>query len=268
MPLNRNVKSRILDEVVDNPGTSKEVLCEKFNLTAYRLKRVFGHISRELCDGKLVCDSVRGVWLVSMAGDRCQGVIWQGADHGGYRQCAAGPDFDDRCCYEHSECESAAMVAFLRLVGHLTGPRDPSAMSMSALGLARVESLAEELNLIRPKTRKDELNRVKLSQMLSVAKKMILWKQMIRDQARNEIPPEFMRRHRESSVNPFEFSLRKHFILLEITPNAAKEEVLKAWKRMARRYHPDVEGGGDEEMMKAVNRAKELIFRLRRWDQP
>ena len=38
-----------------------------------------------------------------------------------------------------------------------------------------------------------------------------------------------------------------------------------AWKRLAKRCHPDREGG-DEEKMKAVNLAKERIFRLRRWD--
>ena len=79
------------------------------------------------------------------------------------------------------------------------------------------------------------------------------------------IPPEFEERHRRSSINTYEYSLKKYFILLEVSESASRDDVLKAWRKMARRYHPDAEGG-DEEMMKHVNLAKERIFRLRRWD--
>ena len=79
------------------------------------------------------------------------------------------------------------------------------------------------------------------------------------------IPPEFFERHRRSSGNTFDYALKKHFLVLEVASDATRQQVLNAWRRLARRHHPDA-AGGDEERMKAINLAKERIFRIKRWD--
>jgi DnaJ-domain-containing protein 1 len=81
------------------------------------------------------------------------------------------------------------------------------------------------------------------------------------------LPPEFAARHRQSSINPFEYGLKKHFDTLGISSEAKRDDVLKAWRRLARKYHPDAKRGS-EEKMKAINLAKERIFRIRKWDVP
>lgn len=86
-----------------------------------------------------------------------------------------------------------------------------------------------------------------------------------RHRTEQRIPPEFFDRNRTASSRPMEFSFKRYFIVLEVSPKATKEEVLRAWRKLARQHHPDVEGG-DEEKMKEVNDAKDRIFRIRRWD--
>jgi DnaJ-class molecular chaperone len=105
-------------------------------------------------------------------------------------------------------------------------------------------------------------------QIFASAYNTIKWKRRKRREYSDfRIPPEFAQRHRESSINPFEFSLKKLFALLDIAPTATRDETLKAWKRLARLYHPDSFGGiGNEEKMKELNLAKERIFKIRRWD--
>jgi DnaJ-domain-containing protein 1 len=147
------------------------------------------------------------------------------------------------------------------------GPAEPSSRSLSLLTLLELEELVLTLQRIAPMSRKDQGTKRKLLSMLVAARATRRWKEEMwrRRMEERRIPPEFEERHRRSSINTYEYSLKKHFVVLEVMETASREEVLKAWRRLARRYHPDAEGG-DEEMMKTVNLAKERIFRLRRWD--
>lgn len=263
MSLERDIHRIILA----NPGTSRMSLRHRFDLSDYRLNRVFRHIQRRLTDSVLLSDATNGVWIVAVDPSRCSGMDWVGVARGGYRQCGSPPKFSDGRCYEHSECENPEMVAFLRMVAYVAGPAEPTAYGLCPLGQVRVEELLERLYRIIPMTRKDMLQKVRLLKIIRAALATLRWRELRRRRADREnwIPPEFWERHRRSSVNPFEFSLKKHFQVLDVPVDAEREEVLKAWKSLCRRYHPDV-AGGDEERMKQINLAKERIFRIRRWN--
>lgn len=260
------LKEELLSMVREQPGISRSSLCNVFGLTDYRLNRVFRQIERELSGNTIVHHPTRGVWIVEMDPDRCLGMDWLGREAGGYRQCSHAPRFRDGCCYEHSQCENPEIVAFSRKLSYLVGPAEPSAHNLCQLNLAQVEGLSDTLDAISPMTRKDAVSKIKYQQILSAALAMLRWRlQQRRANTDNWIPPEFRERHGRSSVNPFEYSLKKHFAILEVPTDAEKEEVVKAWKRLCRRFHPDVDGG-DEDRMKQINLAKERIFRIRRWD--
>ena len=252
--------------VLEVPGISRRSLREQFGLSDYRLNRVFRHLERDFTGQTIVHHPERGVWLVKVNSDQCPGMNWVGASSGGYRQCPNHGDFDDGCCYEHSECENPEMVAFVRKLAYLVGPAEPTPYNLAQLTLAEVQGLADTLTNIVPLTRKDAVNKEKLRRVITSARAMVRWRHWRRRaQEDNWIPPEFRDRHGRSSVNPFEYSLKQHFQVLEVSIDAERGEVLKAWKRLCRKYHPDVEGG-DEDKMKQINRAKERIFRIRRWD--
>lgn len=262
-----NLNQRVLRVIIEKPGTRREVLTRMFELSDYRLNRVLRHIERELGDRRLVSHPENGVWIVEIEGTGCLGVEWLGRESGGYVQCDKEPAFPDGRCYIHSTWESGEMVAFQRLLAHLAGPADPSPYTLSQLALHEVEDLIGVLTHINPATRLDAENKLRFLKILRAARRVLAWKDQMR-QRRSEgwIPPEFQARHRASSINTFEYSLKKHFVVLEIAVDSTREQVLKAWKRLARKYHPDVGGGGDEERMKAINAAKERIFKIRRWD--
>ncbi|MBM3300368.1 MAG: J domain-containing protein, partial [Deltaproteobacteria bacterium] len=194
------------------------------------------------------------------------GMNWMGGvEEGGYRQCGSPPAFPDGRCYEHSEYESLDMVAFLRTLCSVSGPREPTPRSLCQIGLVRVEELLNTLRGISPATRKDFVTKQKLLEILRVAWAILRSRERrARIDRENWIPPEFWARHRRSSMSPFEFSLKKHFQELEVAVDATREEVLKAWKKLCLKFHPDL-AGGDEERMKRINLAKDRIFRIRRW---
>lgn len=261
-----NLQHRVLKIILEQPGTSKKGIARLFDLSSYRLHRVFRHIERELEGRTLVHSDVNGVWVVEMDPEKCMGTLWRGSLEGGYGQCSKDPEFLDRRCYEHSECQNPAMVAFKRKVDYLTGPAESTAFHLSHLTMEIVENLIQSLQKIAPLTLRDHLEKTKFLGMLEAALKILRWKDLMRQRrSRDRIPPEFFERHRRSSGNTFEYSLNKLFLVLEVTSDATRQQVLKAWRTLARRYHPDAVGG-DEERMKAINLAKERIFRIKRWD--
>jgi hypothetical protein len=261
-----NLQERVLKTILERPGSSEEEIARSFDLSSYRLHRVFRHIDRDLQGQTLVHHDKNGVWVVEMNSEKCMGTLWSGSVEEGYRQCAGNPEFADRRCYEHSDCQNPEMVAFKRKLGYLVGPADPTAFHLSQLSLAIVENLIEVLNPIGPLTLRDEFEKKKLLRLLEAALRTLRWKDQMRHRrSRDRIPPEFFERHRGSSGNTYEYSLKKHFIVLEVATDATRQQVLNAWRRLARRHHPDTPGG-DEERMKAINLAKEKIFRIRRWD--
>lgn len=237
-----------------------------FDLSDYRLNRVFRHLERDFTGKTIVHHPDHGVWLVDLDSERCSGMNWTGAGAGGYQQCVKPGELADGCCYEHSQCENPEMVAFLRKLAFLVGPAEPTAHRVCQLSMSDVKALLERLANISPLSLKDARNKAKYFQILRAGLAMLRWRlQRRRAAAESWIPPEFWQRHARSSVNPFEYSLKKHFELLQVPPDAPRQEVLKAWKKLCRRFHPDVEGG-DEDKMKQINLAKDWIFKIRRWD--
>jgi hypothetical protein len=262
MPLDDIILALILDE----PGTTKQALCDRFQLTRYRLHRALRHIDRDLEGRTLVHHDENGVWIVRSDSARCAGMDWMGRAEGGYVQCTGMPDFDDGCCYAHSQCENPEMTAFTRRLHSICGPAEPSAAGLSELGLHTLEELMGELKLISPLTLRDHQNKQRLLSLHVMALARRHHKEELRRRrSESRIPPEFAARHRASSINPFEFVVKKHFACLNLPTTATREEVLKAWRLLARLHHPDAPGG-DEEVMKTINLAKEKIFKIRCWD--
>ncbi len=260
------LKEKVLTFVIEQPGVSRKHLRDRFDLSDYRLNRVFRHLERDFSGKTIVHHPDHGVWLVDLDPERCSGMNWTGVEAGGYEQCSKPREFADGCCYEHSQCENPSMVAFLRKIAYLVGPAEPTAHGVCQLSIPEVEGLIDRLTNISPMTLKDARNKAKYTQILKTGLAMLRWRLMRRRAtAENWIPPEFRERHARSSVNPFEYSLKKYFELLQVPTHAAKDEVLRAWKKLCRRFHPDVEGG-DEDKMKQINLAKERIFKIRRWN--
>ena len=262
------INLNILRFIRENPGTSKLSVTEAFHISEYRLNRALRGLKREFPDIAFPWSHEHGLWLVQLDRSRCLGMVWSEKGNDGYLQCLEGPTFSDGRCYTHSLCESPEMIAFLRKLSYCLGPREPSPTNLLTLGIVQIEEFFEALKRITPLTSSEFRARHRLIQIFASACATIKWKRQKRmEYSEFRIPPEFAKRHRDSSINPFEFSLKKLFSLLEIPPTATRNETLKAWKRLARLYHPDSFGGiGDEERMKALNLAKERIFKIRRWD--
>jgi hypothetical protein len=255
---------QIVQLILDRPGISKDCLCESFELSPYRLNRTLRVIERDLTTGRVI-HFEQGVWIIRIDYNKCLGIL-RDTEAGTVGQCGRSPEFPDGRCYEHSESENSEMVAVLQRIRALIGPADPSAYLIGQLPVETVEGLLRRLVYLRPIHRNDSRRRERMIKIVRSALAFLRWKEAMRRQRRGpEIPREFWERHKNSSINPFEFSVKKCFLTLELTPEAAREEVLKAWRRLARKYHPD-HGHGDEERMKSINVAKERIFRIKRWD--
>ncbi len=260
------LENKVLKLILDAPGTSKEKLRSLFDLTEYRLKRILRHIEADLPGATLVHHLENGVWIVQIDPAKCLGVDWMGTLRRGYVQCSRRPRFSDGRCWHHSRWEDPEMIAFERRLGYLSGPCEPSPYSLSQLTIIELEELIQALKDIVPKTLMDRNRKNKFMAMLLPALAILRWKdRMRRRRVGHWASPEFAERHRRSSVNLFEFSLRQHFQVLELSSDSTREDVLKAWKKLAKRYHPDT-SDGDEEKMKAINSAKERIFKIRGWD--
>ena len=259
------LKEQILNVLVENRGPSRESLREAFRLNDYRLRKVLLHIEQDLTGKVVISDRENGVWIVPVDTDKCLGMVWLGREEGGYRQCEQAPCFADRRCYEHSEYQNPEMVAFLQYVRYLAGPAKPTAYTLLSLGMVRVEELLDRILGIVPAGKKDRLEREQYVKMLRAAYATLKWRALRSGASQQaEIPFEMWERHRRSSINPFEFSLRKYFETLGIPVESTRDQVVKAWKKLCRLYHPDLERG-DEEQMKRINLAKDRIFRIRRW---
>jgi len=252
---------------LDSPGTREEVFSRVFDLNDYRLSRVFRYIERELYDQTLVRHKDNGVWIVDLDPTRCHTMEWSGTQQQGYVQCRGAIEFRDQRCYEHTQHESPEIVAFKRLLTYLVGPAEPSARTLTQLTLTEVEELLAALRRIAPMSRRDQVTKRELLAIILAARAHLRWRDETRRRHYNHswIPPEFEERHRRSSINTYEYSLKRHYLVLEVAEDATREQVIKAWRKLARRYHPDA-GEGDEERMKAINLAKEKIFRIKRWD--
>jgi len=262
------IHERVLRAILDRPGSSEAWYREHFRLSHYRLNRIFRFIERDLEHSVIVHDSVRGVWIVDIDGSRCSGMNWLGEHEGGFRQCNEFLLFPDGRCYEHSDYECEEMVALSRRIHFLTGPKDPTAQTLAESAMETLHELLRTLECVKPATKRDWQNKIRFHRLLMSAVAFREWKHRINASSEeDEIPYELRQRHRNSSANSYEFALRKYFLILRVPVDAAKEDVLRAWKKLALLYHPDVGAeNGDEEMMKAVNEAKEKIFRMRGWD--
>jgi len=259
------LQDRVLNIIRQKPGTAKSELSLMFGLSDYRLNRVLRQLQRELPGQILAHHEENGVWIVDLDTCKCKGLVWLGRDNGGYKQCSREPEFDDGRCYDHSQYESPDMVAFARELAYRAGPTEPRAYELSQLGMHVVEDLTANLERVVARTRREKIRRQELLEILRASLAFIRQRRRTRRLFRDDwIPPELRSRHRASSVSPFEYSLKKYFALLEVSPDSSRKEVLAAWRRLARRYHPDTRDG-DDERMKAINLAKERIFRLRRW---
>jgi hypothetical protein len=145
----------------------------------------------------------------------------------------------------------------------------PNARNILSLGMTLIEELREVLIRISPLTKFEFESRSSLVRMFNSAYATLKLRERVRNQRSEDFHwnPEFEARHRASSINPFEYSLRKLFAILGIDSDSSKEDTLRAWKRLARIYHPDTsKDDGDEEKKKEINMAKDRIFRIRRWD--
>lgn len=47
--------------------------------------------------------------------------------------------------------------------------------------------------------------------------------------------------------------------LLEVEKTASKSQIKKAYYKLSKKYHPDVEGGGDEEMFSKIKQAYDVL---------
>jgi hypothetical protein len=264
----KTINLQILHFIREKPGTLRRSLLEIFNLTEYRLNRVLRNLQREFPDLVFPWSNDHGVWALELDRSRCLGVNWLGQSSGGYSQCQGEPGYADGRCYEHSECESPEMIAFMRRVAYLLGPIEPNPMNLMSLGIVQVEELFETLRRITPLTKSEFHSRYRLVKIFGSAYATLKWKKRRRPKFSDfRLPPEFEARHRSSSINPFEYSLKKLFSMLDIPTTSSREQTLRAWKRLARLHHPDAQGGkGNEDRMKELNMAKDRIFRIRRWD--
>jgi hypothetical protein len=261
-----SIEEEVLQFLMDSPGTARAELLRVFGLSDYRLNRVFRHLKSDMPGRAIVDDGIHGVRVMEVLGDRCDGIEWQEAPTSAYEQCSMRPELPDGRCYAHSRYENPEMIAFKRRLAYLLGPSEPSVRFLLQLTLVEVEELLQVLEAISPMTLFDQVNKRRLVAMHKVARAtLIRTREMRRERTGFRVPPEFEARHRRSSGNTFEYSIRRNFAALELGIDATREEVLKAWRKLARRFHPDAQGG-DEEKMKEINLAKEKIFRIRRWD--
>ena len=64
-----------------------------------------------------------------------------------------------------------------------------------------------------------------------------------------------------------DFTQKDLYERLEITPNATKDEIIKAYRKQALKYHPDkCLDDNAEEWMKCLNEAKEILLSDQRSD--
>jgi hypothetical protein len=258
-------KTRMIERIRERPGQSREELGAYFGIPVPRLGRLLRQAARDvLAPGSALHIGEHGIWVIDLDRTRCAGVDWV-EESGAYVQCPASPCYSDGRCYAHSSEPNAEFIAFEREMGYLLGPGRPNVIDTAQLGRSRIEELEERLSSIPTHTHKDVEAKARWERVIRGALGFIAWKKKGSSRQAERISPEFLRRHRESSVNPFEFTLRKCFAVLETTPEAARDEVLNAWRRLAKRHHPD-RTGGDDALMKALNEAKDRIFRLRGWD--
>jgi curved DNA-binding protein CbpA len=56
-----------------------------------------------------------------------------------------------------------------------------------------------------------------------------------------------------------EGDLMNYYEILQIDPNASEEVIRAAYRAMSKRYHPDLQQGGNDAMMKKINEAYEVL---------
>ena len=66
---------------------------------------------------------------------------------------------------------------------------------------------------------------------------------------------------------PINLAEKGHYDLLGIDPNATDDEIIKAYRKQALKYHPDKTlDNKTEEWMKLLNKAKEVLLSEKRCD--
>jgi hypothetical protein len=261
-----SLPKEVLVVLLQTPGCSEDSLCLRFDLSRYRLHRVFRNIRRSLDSHKaLVAEDGRGVWIVELDESRCLGLDWVGSSDG-YVQCTLESEFPDHRCYYHSKYEDLELVAFNRRLAFLLASAEPSVRSLSCLSMIVLEELSDSLSVVVPKTYADSQKKRRLVKELRGALLFRTAKERMKIDSRpNWIPPELWERLNRGPKNLNDFLLKEHFEILELSFEASREEVLNAWRKLARIFHPDVTGD-DGDRMKLINKAKERIFQVRKWD--
>jgi len=62
----------------EKPGTSRQWMANVFNLSSYRLNRMFRCIERDLEGVCIAHEPGKGVWLVAFDAAKCSGIEWVG----------------------------------------------------------------------------------------------------------------------------------------------------------------------------------------------
>ena len=61
-------------------------------------------------------------------------------------------------------------------------------------------------------------------------------------------------------------SIWKYYEELDVSRNASKQEVNSAYRKLAKKYHPDNQDTGDADKMRKINDAKDKIFQYKGWE--
>ena len=66
---------------------------------------------------------------------------------------------------------------------------------------------------------------------------------------------------------PINLAEKNHYGMLDVDPNATDDEIIKAYRKQALKYHPDKTlDSKTEEWMKLLNEAKEVLLSEKRSD--
>ncbi len=79
----------------------------------------------------------------------------------------------------------------------------------------------------------------------------------------NGAPHEAHRQRAENAGQPYASALAEYYALLQIEPSTERDTVKRAYRRLARRYHPDVNDGDASatRRMQQINHAYRVIMR-------
>jgi preprotein translocase subunit Sec63 len=76
---------------------------------------------------------------------------------------------------------------------------------------------------------------------------------------RNPVPQSLVFSEHVSKELLTYFRVGNYFLLLDLTPNANPGDLKKAYRRLAKKYHPDANVGASEEEMKSKKKAFQAL---------